>query len=70
MKGVFNLRPTQPHYSVTWDVNRVLEFLQSTLPVELLPLKELTQKLAMLIALSTAARSQTLRLLSLSNNSN
>ena len=67
MRGVFNLRPTKPRYSTTWDVNRVLEFLQSTSPVELLPLKDLTRKLAMLIALSTAARSQTLSLLSLSN---
>ncbi len=67
MKGVFNLRPTKPRYSVTWDVNKVIDYIRSSLPVEVLPLKELTLKLVMLIALTTAARSQTLSLLRLSN---
>ena len=67
MKGVLNLRPTKPRYSVTWDVNKVLDFIRSSLPVEVLPLKELTLKFVLLIALTTAARSQTLSLLRLSN---
>ena len=67
MKGVPNLRPTKPRYSVTWDVNKVLDFIRSSLPVEVLPLKELTLKFVLLIALTTAARSQTLSLLRLSN---
>ena len=67
MKGVFNLRPTKPRYSVTWNVDKVLDYFRSSLPVEQLSLKDLTLKVTMLIALCTAARSQTLRLLSLSN---
>ena len=30
MKGVFNLRPTKPRYSVTWDVNKVLDYIRSS----------------------------------------
>ena len=32
MKGVFNLRPPQPRYSHTWDVNKLLMYLKSLGP--------------------------------------
>lgn len=29
MKGLFNICPTQPHYSYTWDVSKVLSYLET-----------------------------------------
>ena len=45
MKGVFNLRPTKPRYSYTWDVSVVLQYLDTLMPLESLDLKMLTLKL-------------------------
>ena len=67
MKGVFNLKPTRARYSETWDVNKVLLYLQSLSPIAKLPLKMVTLKLAMLIALTQASRTQSIHLLSISN---
>lgn len=66
MKGVFNLRPPMPKYTETWDVQPVLQKLRSMFPLHTLSLKELTLKLVMLMALTQAARVQTLHLLVLS----
>ena len=63
MKGVFNLRPPAPRYIVTWDVQPVLRELKSMYPLHTLTLKDLTFKLVMLMALTQAARIQTLHLL-------
>jgi len=60
MKGVFNLRPPLPRYKFTWDVSKVLNYLADLYPLQTLSLKELTIKLAALLSLSTAQRSQTL----------
>lgn len=67
LKGVFNLRPPTPRYKDTWDVKPVLRKLQSMTPLTELSLKELTLKLVMLMALTQAARVQTLHLLVLKN---
>ncbi|MES9884832.1 MAG: hypothetical protein ABW185_28635 [Sedimenticola sp.] len=67
MKGVFNLRPTKPKYSTTWDVSKVLLYIRKLSPVSSLPLKLLTHKLCMLIALTLASRSQSLHLLDVAN---
>ena len=67
MKGVFNLRPTQPRYTETWDVGKVLMYLKSLSPVKYITFKNLTLKLVMLIALTHAARSQTIHLLTVHN---
>lgn len=64
MKGVFALRPPKPRYVTTWDVNGVLSYLRKLSPVKHLTLKDLTLKLAMLMALTQAARVQTLHLIS------
>ena len=44
IKGIFNVRPPIPRYSSTWDVQLVLNFLQTQGKSEALPLKMLTQK--------------------------
>lgn len=63
MKGVFNLRPPLPRYTETWDVQPVLRELKSMYPLHTLTLRDLTFKLVMLMALTQAARVQTLHLL-------
>ena len=63
MKGVYEERPTLPRYGRTWDVSVVLELLKSWSPLDILSLKRLTLKLAMLLALTTAQRCQTLAVL-------
>lgn len=63
MRGVFNLRTPKPRYTDTWDVQPVLQKLRSMFPLHTLTLKELTLKLVMLLALTQAARIQTLQLL-------
>lgn len=64
MKGVYNIRPTKPRYSGTWDVSLVLRLWS---PVKNLSLKQLTLKLVMLIALTNAARAQSIHLISVNN---
>ena len=67
MKGVYNKKPPIPRYTHTWDVNIVLTFLRKLSPVKFLTLKDLTLKLTTLIAITNAARIQTLQLLSVNN---
>jgi len=59
MKGVVKLRPPRPKYSVTWDSTKLLDLLITWNNDKIL-LKQLTFKLAALLALITAQRSQTL----------
>ena len=56
-----------PRYTQTWDVKLVLEQLRTLEPLCNLTLKQLTLKLVMLMALTQAARVQTLHLLVLDN---
>ena len=65
MKGIYQIRPPMPRYNKTWDVNIVLQYLQSMDRATELSIKDLTLKLVMLTALTTAGREQTLRLLNL-----
>ncbi len=65
MRGVYNLRPTLPRYTEIWDVRVVLNLLRKMSPAYSLGLKELTLKLAMLIALVSGQRVQTLQKLSI-----
>lgn len=65
MKGVFNLRPPESKYVMTWDVNKVLDYLRSLSPVKYITLKELTLKLTMLISLTNASRVQSIHLMDL-----
>ena len=65
LKGCFNLNPPRARYSYTWDVSIVLKYLVTLYPLEDLSLKLLTLKLVSLVALTTAARAQTLAALNL-----
>ena len=61
---MFHVRPPEPRYSFTWDVNVLLTFLESWSPPAL-ELKQLTLKTAALVALISTQRSQTLSALSI-----
>lgn len=65
-KGVFKLRPTTPKYSQTWDLDIVLRAIENKADSKELTLKELTVKTAMLLALTTGFRSQTLAAIKIS----
>jgi hypothetical protein len=65
LKGVLNLRPALPRYQRTWSVDVVLIYLRSLPRNEDLSLKLLTQKLAILLALTAPQRSSELKLLDL-----
>ena len=67
MTGIHNLCPPKCKYSETWDVSMVLSYLQQLSPTETLSLKQLSYKLAMLIALTQASRSHSLSLITLSD---
>ncbi|XP_067203951.1 uncharacterized protein [Linepithema humile] len=67
IKGSSKTRPNKPRYDSTWDVDPVLKGLQKWFPLELLTLKQLSQKLVLLLALGTAHRLQTLALIKISN---
>ena len=59
MRG-FCLRPPEPKYFVTWDVNQVLNLLKSWSPADSISLKQLTLKLFMPAALISAAKKSSL----------
>ena len=63
LKGVYNLRPPQPRYSDTWNVDMVIRHLQSLGNNSKLTLKVLGQKLALLMALVEASQSSELHAL-------
>ena len=65
MKGVFKAKPPKPKYYSAWNVARVLDFLKDEEPPEKIPLKMLTLKLTVLLALTTAARAHELACLDL-----
>ena len=54
--GVANARPPQPRYTSTWDINIVLRYLEGLGNNNNLPLKGLTMKTAMLLALTRPSR--------------
>ena len=59
--GIFNERPPQPRYQQIWDVNLVLTHLHNSKSDNLsLSGKDLTEKLAMFLALTSAGRSSEL----------
>lgn len=64
IKGVFELKPTLPKQSHTWDVNTVLNFLETFHSLDKLILKEL-YKSVMLLAILSGQRCQTIHKLSL-----
>lgn len=67
LKGVFESRPTAPRYTQTWDVGKVLSYLQTIPNSEDVSLKDLTLKTAMLVSLVSAQRGQTIHYLNLND---
>jgi len=65
MKGVFRSRPSLPKYTVTYDVNIVLQYLGNLPTCQDLSLKQLTERLVTLLALLSGQRCQTLQFLNL-----
>lgn len=65
MKGYFNIKPVQYKPKTTWDVSKVLNYISSLYPLQSLCLKLSTFKRITLVALTTAARVQTLAALDL-----
>jgi len=61
------MRPTQPRYQFTWDVQKVISLLESWWPLDGIPLQQLTWRLTMLLALAAGQRVQTLSAISLTN---
>ena len=60
LKEIANERPPQPRYSTTWDVSKVTAYLSSLGHNNMLSLKLLSKKLAMLLALISPERSSVL----------
>ena len=63
MKGILHLRPPQPRYTKTWNVNKVLSYLKSLGPNDSLSLKQLTLKTAALLTILGGRRIHTLHML-------
>ena len=54
------LKPSPPKYCEIWDVKVVLDYLKTFDELSLLPLKDLTLNLTMLLCLTTGQRGQTI----------
>ena len=67
LKGIFNKKPPRIKHHSIWDADIVLKHLKTKSPLVSLSLKELTLKLSMLIALTKAARPQTIHSLTIKN---
>ena len=65
VKGVFNVWPPIPRYSGTWDVQRVLNYLEVGGHPSTLPLKALTLRTVFLLAITRPSRSADLSQLSI-----
>ena len=63
LKGVFNNRPSLPKYSYVWDVKILFDYFRKMPQNEELNLKNLTFKVASIIALLFHQRAQTLHVL-------
>ena len=64
-KGMYNSRPPQPQYARTWDVDIAIQYLSSLGDNTTLSLKQLSYKLATLMALVGANRVSELQVLDL-----
>ena len=66
-KGAFNKQPPIPKFSTTYSVGLVLNYLRSLGHISEMSLKDLSQKLVTLLALTTVGRSFDLKLLSVNH---
>ena len=65
LKGVFNLRPSLPRYTTTWDVSICLRYIKSLPSLDECDLKTLSYRLAILLCLTTGQRDQTISYMNL-----
>jgi len=65
MKGIFNLKPPVPRYMFIWPIGKVMKYLKSLQVNSELPLKLLSMKTVLLIALISADRGASISSLSL-----
>ena len=65
LQGMFNQRPPAPRYQSVWNVGVVIRHIQSQSQLTDLPLKEVSKRLVVLLALSNASRSSDLHALDL-----
>ena len=61
-KGIYNCRPPQPRYTATWDVDIVIARILNLGVNSVLSLKQLSQKLVVLMVLVEASRTSKLAL--------
>ena len=57
LKGAFHGRPPLPHYTSTWDVRTVLDYIEGLGSNSSFSLKQLSYKLCMLLSLTRPSRS-------------
>ena len=67
LKRVFKSRPTAPRYTQTWDIGKVISYLQTILNSDDVTLKDLTLKTVMLVSLVSAQRGKTIHYLNLND---
>lgn len=67
MKGIYRLRPPTARYKTTWDANNLLNLFRSWPENNELCLKNLTLKLAGLLAITSGQRVQTLASITIDN---
>jgi integrase len=67
MKGLFKRKPPAPKYGSVWDVQIILDHLDKMGDSDKLPLKELTFRLTMLLALASPKRCNEIAALTLEN---
>lgn len=67
LKGVYKKKPSRPKYDLTWDITPVLMYLEKLDPISQLKAKNVAEKTATLLALTTAHRLQTLAFIRVEN---
>ena len=63
LKGVFEAKPSLPKYGKIWDLNTLLSYLQQLPDYDRISLRQLSGKLASLLAVLTGQRCQTIHAL-------
>ena len=69
MKKIYVAKTHLPRYTANWDVSKVTDYLRTLVALESLSFKDLSKKLKLLLALSSAQRVQTLQALNINNMS-
>ena len=65
MKGIFNLRAALPRQFAVWEPDIALDYLSNL--VYDLPLKDLSEKLVILLCLLSGQRDQTVKILNITD---